>query len=188
MTRPFRRTTHGVLALAAAGCLTATGIAHAAPGLQLAASQNLVSNPAFGGGTDGWTAHLYNADVNGGVATVHDSGYVGQDVPVTKGAQYTFSVRAAAADQGGILALALDSATTTAYVSQSVTATAPTTISQSFTAVGNTVYVACQATSVPGGWCGDFSLVQTAAAGGSGSAGSSSGSSGSAGTGSAGSS
>lgn len=180
MTSTLRRSTRCVIAIAAAGCLGA-GMAHAAPGVELVAAQNLVANPTFTDGARGWEAHLHNADVNGGNATVHDNGYVGQDVPVTKGSEYTVSMRVGAAPRGGILALALDSATSVAYLSRTVNDTNPTTVTQTFTATGNTMYLACQATSGLGGWCGDFSVVATGnTGGGSGSAGSSSGSSGSA--------
>ncbi|NNH72147.1 hypothetical protein HLB23_20170 [Nocardia uniformis] len=181
MTSTLRRTTRCVIAIAATGCLGAAGIAHATGGVQLVAAENLVANPTFAEGVRGWEAHLHNADVNGGNAVVHDNGYVGQDVPVTKGSEYTVSMRVGAAPGGGVLALALDSVTSVAYLSRTVTDPAPTTVTQTFTATGDTVYLACQATSTPGGWCGDFSVVATGnTGGGTGSAGSSSGSSGSA--------
>ncbi len=179
------RTARCAIAVAVVGAVASAGIAHASPGVELTTAQNLVANPAFTEGARGWEGHIYNADLGGGTATVRDSGYVGQDVAVVKGAEYTFSVRVGAADGGGVLALALDSATSVAYVSRDVSTTAPTTVTQTFTAVGDTAYIACQATRGPGGWCGDFSVTATGKTGGgsgsaSGSAGSSSGSSGSA--------
>ncbi|MFJ4657810.1 hypothetical protein ACIP5Y_41645 [Nocardia sp. NPDC088792] len=198
----IRRTIGSGIALLAATGLTAAGVAHAAPGaelvttpsaesaatpvLRLTAAQNLVVNPAFADGGNGWGVHLYNADLNNGSASVHDSGYVGQDVPVTKGAEYTFSVQVSAADGGGVLALALDSVSNNAYVSQTVNSTAPTAISQTFTAQGAKVYIACQATAGPGGTCTDFSVTPTGRTAGTGSASGSAGSS--TGTGSFGSS
>ncbi|MFI6869590.1 hypothetical protein [Nocardia sp. NPDC050406] len=185
MGRSVGRTSRCVMAVAAIGSLGAAAVAHASPGVELVAAENLVVNGNFAGGLQGWEGHVYNAEANGGNATVHDSGYVGQDVPVTKGSEYTVSLRVGAAPGGGVMALALDSATSVAYLSRTVTDPAPTTVTQTFTATGDTVYLACQATGGPGGWCGDFSVVATGNSGGgtgsaSGSAGSSSGSSGSA--------
>jgi hypothetical protein len=166
-----------VAALAAAACLGAPALAHAVP-LTLdphpSAAANLVTNANFRSGLSGWTTHIYHANVGGGGASVHDNGYVGQDVKVTNGAGYTYSVRAGANPGGQVLVLALDSRSGVPYVNRTVTA--PATISQTFTAVGPTVYIACQATGgSAGGWCNDFSLVAAPAA-----------SSGSANTGSAG--
>lgn len=180
MTSTIRRNTRRALTIAALGCVGTAGIAHAAPGLELVAAPNLVVNGTFASGLQGWDGHVYNAEINGPNATVHDSGYVGQDVPVTKGSEYTVSLNAGAASGGGVLALALDSATSVAYLSRTVYDTAPTTVTQTFTAMGNTVYLACQASGGPGGWCGDFSIVATGNTGGGSGSASGSGSSGSA--------
>ncbi|MQY22861.1 hypothetical protein [Nocardia macrotermitis] len=168
--------TRTVAAFAAAACLGGTAFANAVPltvDPHPSAAANLVANANFRSGLNGWGTHVYHANVGGNGATVHDNGYIGQDVPVTNGARYTYSVRAGANPGGSVLALALDSRTGVAYVSRTVTAA--TNVSQTFTAVGPTVYIACQAGGGAGGWCNDFSLV--AAPGPS---------SGSAGTGSAG--
>ncbi|MBB5912095.1 hypothetical protein BJY24_000962 [Nocardia transvalensis] len=155
------------LLVLAAGCLCGSGAAGAAPGLRLADAGDLVVNGAFQDGPSGWDQHLYNATIGGSGAGVHDSGYVGQDVPVTKGLTYTFSARAGAADQGAVLVLALDSRSGVGYVNRTVTSTAPETVTQTFTAAGDTVYIACQATGATGGWCTDFSVVAAPAAAGS---------------------
>lgn len=153
--------TRTVAAFAAAACLGGTALANAVP-LPLdprsTAADNLVTNANFHSGLSGWSGHVYHANIGGSGASVHDSGYIGQDVPVRNGAKYTFSVRAGANPGGSVLVLALDSRTGVAYVNRSVTA--PTTVSRTFTAVGPTVYIACQATgAAAGGWCDDFSLV-----------------------------
>jgi hypothetical protein len=159
-----------VAVLAAAGSLCTAALAQAAPVTldpQLADAPNLVANASFHNGVDGWSKHLYNANVTGNGANVHNSGYVGQDVPVRKGASYAFSVRAGANPGGSVLALALDSGTGVSYITQTVTG--PTTVAKTFTATGPTVYIACQAAG-NGGWCNNFSLVSAPnAATGSGS-------------------
>ncbi|WP_280388163.1 carbohydrate binding domain-containing protein [Nocardia wallacei] len=157
MYRIVRRTTGCAAVLAA--CLAATAVAQATPGLRLSASDNLVVNSGFQDGLSGWDGHVYNATVGASGAAVHDSGYVGQDVRVTRGATYAFSVRAGAADQGSVLVLALDSRSGVNYVNRTVISTAPQTITGTFTATGDTAYIACQATGGPGGWCTDFSIV-----------------------------
>ncbi len=169
--------TRTVAAFAAAACLGGTALANAVPvplDPHPGAADNLVTNANFHSGLNGWSTHVYHANVGSSGANVHDSGYIGQDVPVRNGARYTYSVRAGANPGGSVLALALDSRTGVAYVSRSVTA--PTTVSQTFTAVGPTVYIACQATGAGvGGWCNDFSLVAapgpSSGSGGTGSAG-----------------
>ncbi|RDI53412.1 carbohydrate binding domain-containing protein [Nocardia mexicana] len=148
-------------ALVAAGYLGTAGIAHATPGLQLSASDNLVVNAGFADGLSGWDGHVYNATVDPAGAAVHDSGYIGQDVRVSKGATYAFSAQASAADQGSVLVLALDSGSGVNYVNQTVTSTAPQTVTGTFTAAGDTAYIACQATGGPGGRCTNFSIVPT---------------------------
>ncbi|MBU3066538.1 hypothetical protein KO481_34090 [Nocardia sp. NEAU-G5] len=163
---------HIVAAMAAIGFLCASAPALAAPiplGDHPAAAANLVANADFHSGLAAWNKHIYNANVGGNGASVHNNGYVGQDVPVTKGAGYTFSVRAGASPGGSVLALALDSGTGVAYVSQSVSA--PTTVSRTFTATGPIVYIACQG-SGSGGWCNNFSLVAAPDVAGTGSSGS----------------
>ncbi|MFF3573512.1 hypothetical protein ACFYXQ_37725 [Nocardia jiangxiensis] len=168
--------TRTVAALAAAACLGGTALANAIPltvDPHPSAAANLVTNANFHSGLSGWSGHVYHANVGGSGASVHDNGYIGQDVPVTNGGRYTYSVRAGANPGGSVLALALDSRTGVAYVSRSVTS--PTTVGQTFTAVGPTVYIACQATGASaGGWCNDFSLVAAPGAS-SGSAGTGSG-------------
>ncbi|WP_067675810.1 hypothetical protein [Nocardia miyunensis] len=152
--------TRTIAAFAAAACLGGTGLANAVPltvDPHPSAAANLVTNANFRGGLKGWSMHVYHANVSGSGANVHDNGYIGQDVPVTDGARYTYSVRAGANPGGSVLVLALDSRSGVAYVGRTVTSA--TTVSQTFTAVGPTVYIACQAGGSAGGWCNDFSLV-----------------------------
>lgn len=163
---------HMVAVLAAAGSLCTAPLAQAAP-MPLephpADAPNLVANADFHHGLDIWNKHVFNATVGGNGANVHNSGYVGQDVKVTQGAGYTFAVRAGANPGGSVLALALDSGTGVAYVTQNVSA--PTTVTKSFRATGPVVYIACQAAgNGVGGWCDNFSLVSTPNVPGSGSA------------------
>jgi hypothetical protein len=158
-------------ALAVIACLSTTALAHATPAPldpQPVDAANLVANADFHSGLQGWTTHVYHANVGGNGAIVHDNGYVGQDIPVTQGATYAFSVQAGANPGGSVLVLALDSGSGVSYITRSVTS--PATVTQTFTASGSTVYIACQSSNGPGGWCDHFSLVSAPDAASTGSA------------------